>query len=176
MSNSATITPSPTPRPEQQRSRGQSRMPLQASELFYSRNHLPGLLLQTANNSVEDLLQSQHIRRQAAAFNNPHMRYMRLIGDNNTRYQWEQYRKSLEEMKGMKKPLLVPRAGEGEGPATELTSVHTRREYYERNNTLIDQYIYIDKLLDSTLPRDLLQTYHDNHDVSLRPADLSNCD
>jgi hypothetical protein len=26
---------------------------------------------------------------------------------------------------------------------------------------LIDRYIYIDKLLDSTLPRDLLQTYHD---------------
>lgn len=107
MSYSATITPSPTPRPDQQRGRGLSFMPLQEPELLYSRNHLPGLLLQTATNSDEDLLQSQHLRRQAAAFNNPHMRYMRLIGDNNPRYQWEQYRKSPEEVKGMKKPLLV---------------------------------------------------------------------
>jgi hypothetical protein len=34
-----------------------------------------------------------------------------------------------------------------------------RREYYERNNSLIQQYIYIDRLLDSSLPHSLLNEY-----------------
>jgi hypothetical protein len=35
------------------------------------------------------------------------------------------------------------------------------RAYYERNNDLIQQYIYIDRLLDSSLPHDLLNEYSD---------------
>lgn len=35
------------------------------------------------------------------------------------------------------------------------------REYYERNNELVQIYLYIDRLLDSSLPQDLLKTYHD---------------
>ena len=35
------------------------------------------------------------------------------------------------------------------------------REYYERNNDLVQIYLYIDRLLDSSLPQDLLKTYHD---------------
>lgn len=35
-----------------------------------------------------------------------------------------------------------------------------RREYYERTNSLIQQYIYIDRLLDSSLPHDLLNEYN----------------
>ena len=69
----------------------------------------------------------------------PQMRSMRLIGNNNPRYQWEQYYKSDEELKKMKKPL---------------------REYYERNNHLISSYLYIDRLLDSSLPHNLIQEYH----------------
>lgn len=34
-----------------------------------------------------------------------------------------------------------------------------RRQYYERNNYLIKQYLYIDRLLDSSLPHHLLQEY-----------------
>lgn len=37
--------------------------------------------------------------------------------------------------------------------------VLVRREYYERTNSLIQQYIYIDRLLDSSLPHDLLNEY-----------------
>jgi len=37
--------------------------------------------------------------------------------------------------------------------------VHSR-EYYERTNSLIQQYIYIDRLLDSSLPHDLLNEYN----------------
>jgi len=37
----------------------------------------------------------------------------------------------------------------------------TRREYYERTNSLLQQYIYIDRLLDSSLPHDLLNEYND---------------
>lgn len=36
-----------------------------------------------------------------------------------------------------------------------------RREYYERTNNLLQQYIYIDRLLDSSLPHDLLNEYND---------------
>ena len=36
-----------------------------------------------------------------------------------------------------------------------------RRQYYERNNRLIQSYLYIDRLLDSSLPHNLLQEYHD---------------
>ena len=35
-----------------------------------------------------------------------------------------------------------------------------RRDYYDRNNYLISQYLYIDRLLDSSLPHSLLQEYH----------------
>ncbi|MCJ1396394.1 hypothetical protein MMC18_009284 [Xylographa bjoerkii] len=35
-----------------------------------------------------------------------------------------------------------------------------RREYYERNNFLISQYLYIDRLLDSSLPHNLLNEYN----------------
>jgi hypothetical protein len=36
-----------------------------------------------------------------------------------------------------------------------------RREYYERTNLLVQQYLYIDRLLDSSLPHDLLNEYND---------------
>ncbi len=75
----------------------------------------------------------------------PQMRSMRLIGNNNPRYQWEQYYKSDEELKKMKKPI---------------------REYYQRNNHLISSYLYIDRLLDSSLPHNLIQEYnHPNPDL-----------
>ena len=72
----------------------------------------------------------------------PQMRSLRLIGHSNPRYQWEQYYKSDEDLKKMKKPL---------------------RQYYERNNQLISSYLYIDRLLDSSLPHNLIQEY--NHDL-----------
>ena len=68
----------------------------------------------------------------------PQMRSMRLIGNSNPRYHWHKYYKTEEELKQMKKPI---------------------RQYYERNNYLIGQYMYIDRLLDSSLPHDLLQDY-----------------
>lgn len=69
----------------------------------------------------------------------PQMRSMRLIGNSNPRYQWEKYYKGEEELKKMKKPV---------------------REYYERNNHLICSYLYIDRLLDSSLPHSLIQEYN----------------
>ncbi|KAF7514033.1 hypothetical protein GJ744_006647 [Endocarpon pusillum] len=69
----------------------------------------------------------------------PQMRSMRLIGNSNPRYKWQQYYKTKEELKSMKKPV---------------------RKYYERNNFLIAQYLYIDRLLDSSLPHSLIQEYN----------------
>ncbi|BDD60219.1 hypothetical protein MPDQ_002814 [Monascus purpureus] len=70
-------------------------------------------------------------------------RGMRLIGkNNNPRYQWHRYFKTTEELRQMRKPI---------------------REYYERNNYLISEYIYIDRLLDSPLPRRLIEEYNENN-------------
>ena len=77
----------------------------------------------------------------------PQMRSMRLIGKNNSRYQWEQYYKKDEELKKMKKPI---------------------REYYQRNNHLISSYVYIDRLLDSSLPHNLIQEYNQSTNPDLR--------
>jgi cation diffusion facilitator family transporter len=74
----------------------------------------------------------------AHVLNTPQMRSQRLIGNSNPRYKWERYYKSEEELKGMKKPL---------------------RKYYERNNQLLQHYLYIDRLLDSSLPHNLIQEY-----------------
>ena len=70
----------------------------------------------------------------------PQSRSKRLIGQNNPRYQWEKYYKSEEELKQIKnKPV---------------------RQYYEKNNHLICSYLYIDRLLNSSLPHTLIQEYH----------------
>ena len=69
----------------------------------------------------------------------PQSRSMRLIGENNPRYQWEKYYKSDEELSGMRKPI---------------------RKYYKKNNHLICSYLYIDRLLDSSLPHTLIQEYN----------------
>lgn len=76
----------------------------------------------------------------------PQMRSMRLIGHSNPRYRWQQYYKSREELKKMKKSV---------------------RRYHERNNFLISQYLYIDRLLDSSLPHSLIQEY--NHSSRFAP-------
>ncbi|KAH8602863.1 hypothetical protein B0O99DRAFT_604530 [Bisporella sp. PMI_857] len=77
-------------------------------------------------------------RRLSLILNGPQMRSQRLIGNSNPRYRWERYWKTEEELKTFKKPV---------------------RKYYERTNSLIQQYIYIDRLLDSSLPHDLLNEY-----------------
>ncbi|KAI9818159.1 MAG: hypothetical protein M1827_000784 [Pycnora praestabilis] len=66
----------------------------------------------------------------------------------------EQYLKSDEELKAMRKPT---------------------RKYYERNNYLVYQYLYIDRLLDSSLPHDLIQEYNQPsvdipHTISEEPS------
>ncbi|KAH8733149.1 cation efflux family-domain-containing protein [Phaeosphaeriaceae sp. PMI808] len=78
----------------------------------------------------------------ASILNTTQMRSQRLIGNSNPRYKWERYYKGEDELKGMKNPI---------------------REYYERNNQLIQHYMYIDRLLDSSLPHNLIQEYT-NHE------------
>lgn len=47
------------------------------------------------------------------------------------------------------------------------------REYYERTNLLIQQYIYIDRLLDSSLPHDLLNEYNTSQNQLSVPATIT---
>ncbi|KAI3319993.1 hypothetical protein HD806DRAFT_525003 [Xylariaceae sp. AK1471] len=79
-------------------------------------------------------------RRLSQILNSDPVRSMRLIGNSNLRYNWARYWKTEEQLKALKKPL---------------------RKYYERTNYLIQQYLYIDRLLDSSLPHDLLNEYND---------------
>ncbi len=103
----------------------------------------------------EDARRLHDERRLSAILNNPQMRSMRLIGKAK-RYRWERYWKTEEQLKTMTAPL---------------------REYYERNNMLIQQYLYIDRLLNSSLPHDLLNEYNGLHSTSYRsvavPATIS---
>ncbi|KAI9053456.1 hypothetical protein LZ554_002414 [Drepanopeziza brunnea f. sp. 'monogermtubi'] len=94
-------------------------------------------------------------RRLSLILNGPQMRSQRLIGNSNPRYRWERYWRTEEELKKMSKPI---------------------REYYERTNSLLQQYIYIDRLLDSSLPHDLLNEYNDTpgtgHQTWLRDLEV----
>ncbi|KAB8072982.1 hypothetical protein BDV29DRAFT_176271 [Aspergillus leporis] len=69
----------------------------------------------------------------------PLERASRLIGDIKSVYNWHLYYQDPSTLKGMRKNV---------------------RKYYERNNDLIGQYVYIDRLLDSSLPRRLIGDYH----------------
>jgi hypothetical protein len=92
-------------------------------------------------------------RRMSAVLNTPQMRSMRLIGNSNPRYRWERYWKAEPELKGMKGKI---------------------RAYYERTNYLIQQYLYIDRLLDSSLPHDLLNEYNHMPASSFRGVEIPN--
>ncbi|RKF65447.1 Metal tolerance protein 3 [Erysiphe neolycopersici] len=81
---------------------------------------------------------SSEDRRLENMLNGSPIRSQRLIGHSTLRYEWEKYWKTRDELKKMRKPI---------------------RKYYERTNNLIQNYIYIDRLLDSSLPHDLLNEY-----------------
>lgn len=89
--------------------------------------------------------QTAEERRLSQIIFSPQMRSMRLIGNSNPRYQWDRYWKTQDQLKSMTKPL---------------------RQYYERNNDLIRMYLYIDQLLDSSVPHDLLNEYSESLDAS----------
>ncbi|KAK3695201.1 hypothetical protein B0T22DRAFT_97306 [Podospora appendiculata] len=95
--------------------------------------------------------QRREERRMSAVLNGPHMRSMRLIGNSNPRYRWERYWKTEEELRPMKSKI---------------------RQYYERTNYLVQQYRYIDKLLDSSLPHDLLNDYNNMPDWAFRGVEI----
>ncbi|RHZ56586.1 cation diffusion facilitator family transporter [Aspergillus thermomutatus] len=88
-------------------------------------------------------------RRESLPF---FLRGMTLIGASNPMYQWHRYYKSPEELKSMKKHL---------------------RKYYERTNELVLQYLYIDRLLDSSLPHRLIDEYTHDHDTVARLSNRS---
>ncbi|PYH92076.1 hypothetical protein BO71DRAFT_384280 [Aspergillus ellipticus CBS 707.79] len=74
----------------------------------------------------------------------PFERARQLIGDCRPIYRWQLYYQDPATIKEMPKPM---------------------REYYERNNDLIAQYLYIDRLLDSSLPHRLIVDYHQSGSI-----------
>ncbi|KAI0600148.1 hypothetical protein F4775DRAFT_548188 [Biscogniauxia sp. FL1348] len=93
----------------------------------------------------------QDERRLSQILQSTPMRSMRLIGNSNLRYKWARYWKTEEQLSEYSKPL---------------------REYYERTNYLIQQYLYIDRLLDSSLPHDLVNEYNDLPYSSFKDVDV----
>ncbi|KAF9733545.1 hypothetical protein PMIN03_007762 [Paraphaeosphaeria minitans] len=88
---------------------------------------------------AQDLASERRASIGAHALHTPQMRSMRLIGHSNPRYKWERYFKTEDELKQHRNKKV--------------------RKYYERNNYLIQNYDYIDRLLDSSLPHHLIQEY-----------------
>jgi cation diffusion facilitator family transporter len=84
-------------------------------------------------------------RRMTRILNGPQGRSMNLIGKSNPRYRWDKYWKQEHELDELKKPI---------------------RQYYERTNELIEQYMYIDCLLDSSIPHDMMDEYCADLDAS----------
>ncbi|KFA48537.1 hypothetical protein S40293_00336 [Stachybotrys chartarum IBT 40293] len=105
-------------------------------------------------------------RRMSRILNGPPAsRSMGLIGKNNPRYRWERYWKHQDELKLLKPSLYVAiSTKQPEYPGIELMTC--RRRYYERTNELIEQYLYIDCLLDSAIPHQLLDEYSAELDAS----------
>ncbi|KAF7593605.1 hypothetical protein BBP40_011123 [Aspergillus hancockii] len=68
----------------------------------------------------------------------PLERATRLIGDVKSVYNWQLYYRDTSTLRGLRRDV---------------------REYYQRNNNLIAQYVYIDRLLDSSLPQRLIGDY-----------------
>ena len=106
-------------------------------------NDMPELQSRVLSSSVHHWgggSDNENLRRMSipASLMGPQMRSQRLIGNSNPRYRWDKYWKTDEQLKKMRKPI---------------------REYYERNNYLIQHYMYIDRLLDSSLPHNLIQEY-----------------
>ncbi|KAF1972237.1 hypothetical protein BU23DRAFT_164487 [Bimuria novae-zelandiae CBS 107.79] len=88
---------------------------------------------------AQDIASERRASVGAHVLHTPEMRSQRLIGNSNPRYKWERYFKTEEELKQYKNKAV--------------------RKYYERNNCLIQNYDYIDRLLDSSLPHHLIQEY-----------------
>ena len=97
-----------------------------------------------------DLNEERRISHAAEVLMTPQMRSMRLIGNSNPRYRWAQYYKTPEQLKEYSKPL---------------------RKYYERVNFLIAHYLYIDRLLDSSLIHQLMSEYQEPlHTIQEEPG------
>ncbi|KAK4224612.1 hypothetical protein QBC38DRAFT_14675 [Podospora fimiseda] len=101
--------------------------------------------------SLDDEAPRRDERRLSALLNSAHMRSMRLIGNSSPRYRWERYWKTEEELAAMSKET---------------------RKYYERVNYLVQQYLYIDRLLDSSLPHDLLNEYNNMPASAFRGVEI----
>ncbi|KAM0343323.1 hypothetical protein ACHAPU_008644 [Fusarium lateritium] len=127
-----------------------SSLPAHSGAFWMGADDEETALIRHDNDELGRLLADE--RRLTQLLHGPQNRSAKLIGRSNPRYRWEQYWKPEEELSAMPKPL---------------------REYYERTNDLIQQYLYIDALLDSAIPHDLLNEYQAELDSSaFRPVDV----
>ncbi|KAJ4864273.1 cation efflux family domain-containing protein [Trichoderma breve] len=106
--------------------------------------------MRNEDEDIERLLRDES--RLSQILLGPQARSLKLIGRSNPRYRWEQYWKTKEQLNDMKKPIC---------------------EFYQRTNSLIQQYMYIDCLLDSSIPHELLNEYANELEASaFKPVDI----
>lgn len=83
----------------------------------------------------------------------------------------QRYYRAPESLKHLPTPVYVP------SQSLQLffhADCSKRRKYYERNNAIISHYLYIDRLLDSSLPHNLIDDYNDcGHSHPLPPPDTT---
>ncbi|KAJ9292566.1 hypothetical protein DTO271G3_8635 [Paecilomyces variotii] len=72
----------------------------------------------------------------------PVKRSARLIGNIGPRYPWEQFYTPPEKLKKLRTPV---------------------RNYYERMNFLITRYLFIDRMLSSSIAQELIEDYEQKH-------------
>ena len=107
----------------------------------------------TNYNPDHDWTDARRMSHAAEVLMTPQMRSMRLIGNSNPRYRWQRYYQNEEQLKQYSKPL---------------------RKYYERVNLLIAHYLYIDRLLDSSLVHNLMSEYQEQpNDLHAIPEEMS---
>ncbi|KAL4906214.1 hypothetical protein BDW74DRAFT_151523 [Aspergillus multicolor] len=119
--------------------------------------YLSSLIRRRSFSSSQSLYRSEYLdndREEAVSFRDrfegpASVRARELIGEDRPSYNWQQYYKHPNALKGLSKPV---------------------RQLYERNNDLVSQYVYIDRLLDSSLPHRLIVEYQQNRAERATPG------
>ncbi|KAH0562999.1 hypothetical protein GP486_002432 [Trichoglossum hirsutum] len=126
---------------------------LHAEDLLTTRGHnLPGLIQSHSSASLHKMGQHYSGRRPSSLF------------DADTEADLDREERDRRQSAGVL-ALMTPQM-RSMRLIGNSNPRYQWRKYYERTNSLVQQYSYIDRLLDSSLPHDLIQEYQ-HHQASL---------
>ncbi|KKK19725.1 hypothetical protein AOCH_004814 [Aspergillus ochraceoroseus] len=120
--------------------------------------YLPTLIRRRSfSTQKSDVLRDNEFRDETASFRErierpPLDRARELIGESTAIYNWHEYYQPPYTLKTLSRPL---------------------RRFYEQSNDLISQYVYIDKLLNSSLPHRLIVDYYHHRTGSFEEPEVA---